>query len=57
MQTHEYDTVKINFNDHRIMTYEDIEKIVYNVRKNVFTFQIIDKYWAEVEFINGNGKK
>jgi hypothetical protein len=56
-QIYECETVTIRYTDeNRIMKYEDIETIIRFVRKNVFTFQLIDNNSGEVEFINTDGK-
>ncbi|CAF3089011.1 unnamed protein product [Rotaria sp. Silwood2] len=58
IQIYECDTVSICFIDeHKIMKYDDIENIIQSVRKNIFTFQLVNEYCAEVEFINANAFK
>ncbi|CAF3934972.1 unnamed protein product [Rotaria magnacalcarata] len=53
MQIHEYDTASIYYIDeHKTMKYDDLENILQSVRKYVFTFQLVNEYCAEVEFIN-----
>ncbi|CAF3645504.1 unnamed protein product [Rotaria sordida] len=53
IQIYECDTVSICYIDeHKIMKYDDIRNIIQSVRKNVFTFQLVNQYYVEVEFIN-----
>ena len=40
----------------KIMKYDDVEYILRFVRKNIFTFQLTDDNYVEVEFLNTDGK-
>jgi hypothetical protein len=57
IQIYECDTIIIRYIDeNKIMKYDDIENIVRFARTNVFTYQLTAENYAEVEFINADGK-
>ncbi|CAF4955608.1 unnamed protein product [Rotaria sp. Silwood1] len=58
IQIYECDTISISYIDeYKIMKYDDIHNIIQCIKKNVFTFQLVNDYCVEIEFINTDAFK